>query len=144
MNKIDIFYKILLFQSVQGTTCCSGTFWNEETFACEGRINLKNFDFECIYIETANTFLIFIYYYIPGLCVFSPIVTDCPLGYHDFNCSEICIFPSYGEDCQNTCECNSSVCDYRYGCREPIGYRIFLFSKPVLLIYFFLLNCYNG
>ena len=41
-------YYLLLFQSVQGTTCCSGTFWNDETSTCEGRINLKILNFQSI------------------------------------------------------------------------------------------------
>nr|XP_022292870.1 uncharacterized protein LOC111103720 [Crassostrea virginica] len=42
----------------------------------------------------------------------------CSLGYHEINCSEICSYPSYGEDCQGKCNCLLSLCDYRYGCRD--------------------------
>lgn len=41
---------------------------------------------------------------------------DCPLGYHNINCSEMCNFPSFGEDCQGTCRCDISHCDHRSGC----------------------------
>lgn len=48
-------------------------------------------------------------------------ITDCPIGYHNINCSELCSFPSFGYDCQGTCQCNLSLCDHRFGCFENIG-----------------------
>ncbi|XP_062579604.1 uncharacterized protein LOC134241584 [Saccostrea cucullata] len=42
----------------------------------------------------------------------------CPIGYRSINCSISCIFPSYGEDCQGTCECKENLCDHRFGCNK--------------------------
>lgn len=41
---------------------------------------------------------------------------ECPIGYHRNHCSEKCIYPVYGEDCQNICECNKNFCDFAFGC----------------------------
>lgn len=57
------------------------------------------------------------------------------MGYHSTNCSELCSFPSFGYDCQGTCQCNLSLCDHRFGCSENIGmlsgtfYLHFCFKK---------------
>lgn len=41
----------------------------------------------------------------------------CPLGYHSFNCSEICKFPTFGEDCQHICNCSIELCSHIVGCK---------------------------
>lgn len=46
---------------------------------------------------------------------------ECPLGFHSSNCSETCIFPSFGRDCQSICNCSVIVCDHRFGCKDFIG-----------------------
>lgn len=51
------------------------------------------------------------------------ICQKCPLGYHSFNCSVICAFPNYGDDCQGKCSCNVSLCDHRFGCKKSKGFR---------------------
>lgn len=45
-----------------------------------------------------------------GLC------QKCPLGYYRFNCSEKCIYPTYGEDCQYECKCSKDKCNFVTGC----------------------------
>lgn len=46
---------------------------------------------------------------------------NCPIGYHSINCSEICSFPSFGEDCQDICKCDIGLCDFRFGCTKYNG-----------------------
>lgn len=55
--------------------------------------------------------------------MFTPLydLTDCPIGYHSINCSEICSFPSFGEDCQDICKCDIGLCDFRFGCTKYNG-----------------------
>lgn len=42
---------------------------------------------------------------------------ECPLGYFGTNCSSRCVYPSYGQACQNTCECNATDCNHVHGCQ---------------------------
>lgn len=55
----------------------------------------------------------------------------CPLGYHSFNCSEICKFPTFGEDCQHFCNCSIDLCSHRFGCK--ISNEIFKSSITYLI-----------
>lgn len=45
----------------------------------------------------------------------------CPLGYHSFNCSEICKFPTFGDDCQHICNCSKDLCSHINGCNLSKG-----------------------
>eukprot|EP00105_Crassostrea_gigas_P029881 XP_011451957.1 PREDICTED: uncharacterized protein LOC105345517 [Crassostrea gigas] len=45
----------------------------------------------------------------------------CPLGYHSFNCSEICKFPTFGDDCQHICNCSKDLCSHINGCKISNG-----------------------
>nr|XP_022295137.1 multiple epidermal growth factor-like domains protein 11 [Crassostrea virginica] len=42
----------------------------------------------------------------------------CNIGYHGPNCKEQCIHPSYGKDCQLTCNCSKESCSHVYGCHK--------------------------
>ncbi|XP_062615249.1 uncharacterized protein LOC134276981 isoform X2 [Saccostrea cucullata] len=42
----------------------------------------------------------------------------CQNGYSGINCSEICQYPNYGEDCQNECKCTQEMCDHSKGCQD--------------------------
>lgn len=53
--------------------------------------------------------------------VYTFYFTECPLGYHSFNCSVACKFPSFGDDCQYLCNCTESSCDHKFGCKMFIG-----------------------
>lgn len=57
------------------------------------------------------------------------ISTECPLGYHSFNCSEICKFPTYGEDCQHVCNCSLELCSHRVGCEISNGMVLYTYIK---------------
>lgn len=43
-------------------------------------------------------------------------VLECPVGYYRLNCSEKCIYPTYGVDCQSQCECSRDKCNVVTGC----------------------------
>lgn len=43
-------------------------------------------------------------------------VLECPVGYYRLNCSEKCIFPTYGVDCQSQCKCFQDKCNFVTGC----------------------------
>lgn len=44
------------------------------------------------------------------------LLSECLIGYEGMDCSEGCTFPSYGKDCQSTCNCDLNFCNYRIGC----------------------------
>nr|XP_034337171.1 uncharacterized protein LOC117692673 [Crassostrea gigas] len=57
------------------------------------------------------------YYYIAG-----NYCKECPTGFRvlssDFNCTDPCDFPSYGDHCKETCSCSKEDCNHVYGCPE--------------------------
>ncbi|XP_052681623.1 multiple epidermal growth factor-like domains protein 6 [Crassostrea angulata] len=42
--------------------------------------------------------------------------TPCEEGYTGTNCETVCVYPSYGLDCQLVCNCIASECDHANGC----------------------------
>lgn len=42
----------------------------------------------------------------------------CLLGYTGRECSFQCQYPSYGQDCYNTCDCLKESCDFMFGCKH--------------------------
>nr|XP_022294047.1 protein draper-like isoform X2 [Crassostrea virginica] len=42
----------------------------------------------------------------------------CNIGFNGPNCKEQCIYPSYGKDCQLTCNCSKESCSQVYGCHK--------------------------
>lgn len=56
---------------------------------------------------------------------------ECHPGYLGQNCSEICRYPTYGEECQKLCECEEEkYCDIATGCFSPdVGCRIGYFGS---------------
>lgn len=46
----------------------------------------------------------------------------CEKGYSGTNCDTLCVYPSYGLDCQSSCNCTAKQCDHANGCtRHPKG-----------------------
>lgn len=45
-------------------------------------------------------------------------VIECPVGYYSENCSEKCMYPSYGEECQGECHCSQPMCNFITGCSD--------------------------
>ncbi|XP_061168360.1 uncharacterized protein LOC133177322 [Saccostrea echinata] len=46
--------------------------------------------------------------------------TKCDIGYTGRHCGEKCPYPTYGEICQQVCECNQPLCDFSTGCKSNI------------------------
>lgn len=42
----------------------------------------------------------------------------CKIGYIGTNCDTMCVYPSYGSDCQSSCNCIANQCDHANGCRH--------------------------
>nr|XP_022287203.1 platelet endothelial aggregation receptor 1-like [Crassostrea virginica] len=45
--------------------------------------------------------------------------TKCGPGYFGPNCTLICPYPTYGDECQEICDCDNKTCDISTGCRIP-------------------------
>lgn len=45
-------------------------------------------------------------------------LSECPVGYYRLNCSEQCIYPTYGGDCQSECKCSPDKCNFVTGCSQ--------------------------
>lgn len=43
--------------------------------------------------------------------------TKCKPGFYGINCSSACLFPYYGEGCQQECVCSKEECDISIGCQ---------------------------
>lgn len=48
-------------------------------------------------------------------------VSECPIGYYHYNCSEKCSPPTYGEECQLICHCPYDECHFVFGCLQNVG-----------------------
>lgn len=50
----------------------------------------------------------------------------CELGFTGRNCVTKCLHPSYGQDCQSSCDCNATqmYCHHAYGCVRFSEYQI--------------------
>ncbi|XP_056013948.1 scavenger receptor class F member 2-like isoform X2 [Ostrea edulis] len=42
----------------------------------------------------------------------------CLPGYLGINCSIMCLYPYYGEECQEECDCERELCDVSVGCKD--------------------------
>lgn len=65
--------------------------------------------------------MIFFFYLQGGVDVYciSPVYLidlACKVGYSGTNCEEKCLYPSYGKDCQSSCNCSKIDCWYVGGC----------------------------
>ena len=56
------------------------------------------------------------------------------MGYHGMNCSDMCKFPSYGEDCQNTCNCGVNYCDHKIGCNPNVSRKLEVSVKDTMYL----------
>lgn len=46
---------------------------------------------------------------------------ECMAGYTGLNCTIRCPYPSYGVNCQGTCNCSEEDCDVSTGCELTTG-----------------------
>lgn len=79
-------------------------------------LNARHYTF----LESIFSFLIDILYLIN-------IHAACEKGYTGTNCETVCVYPSYGLDCQSLCNCIVNQCDHANGCiRHLKGTSLFL------------------
>lgn len=79
-------------------------------------LNARHYTF----LESIFPFLIDILYLIN-------IHAACQKGYTGKNCETVCVYPSYGLDCQSFCTCIANQCDHANGCiRQLKGTSLFL------------------
>lgn len=50
------------------------------------------------------------------VCHFIPF-SECKPGFYGINCSRACLFPYFGEGCQQECVCSKEECDKSIGCQ---------------------------
>lgn len=53
---------------------------------------------------------------------------ECSIGYFAKDCELRCPYPSYGEECQEICNCPKVTCDFVSGCTKSISSGMKLFS----------------
>lgn len=82
--------------------------------------------------------------------MFSNVVTECISGYTGPNCTSICPYPTYGDNCQHICDCSKDECDFSSGCNSLTSGNVslnminftfiveFLYSEHLLMVHFFL------
>lgn len=39
-------------------------------------------------------------------------------GYTGINCTDACLYPTYGHNCQGNCDCKEDICDLSTGCTQ--------------------------
>ena len=61
------------------------------------------------------------------------MVNICPPGYFGSLCRAKCIYPSYGNECKEVCDCSEDVCNVTTGCQGMFCKLLFslLISKEV-------------
>lgn len=53
----------------------------------------------------------------------------CEKGYTGTNCETVCVYPSFGLDCQSVCNCIASQCDHSNGCVRHLNGTSYELSK---------------
>ena len=62
----------------------------------------------------------------------------CLKGYFGPNCSRVCEFPFFGQDCSENCTCERDMCNFQIGCKK--GKFIDIVLKTRLHEYSFVLK----
>nr|XP_022292857.1 tyrosine-protein kinase receptor Tie-1-like [Crassostrea virginica] len=57
--------------------------------------------------------------------------TKCQPGYTGQNCDLHCRYPSFGQDCQEDCNCDEKFCDTVNGCNDT-AYTLYPITSPVV------------
>lgn len=95
-------------------------FYSTSFFFSDGKNdNIKDTALWLLYslVCLLNTLLICFMYGI-YIMLFRPA---CEKGYNGTNCSMICPYPSFGQNCKSNCNCILKDCDHRYGCNRTKG-----------------------
>lgn len=92
-----------------------------------------------VYVSTAATYVNIINNYLSStkqhIFAFHFINLACKVGYFGLNCHTKCVYPSYGNDCQSTCNCEDTYCDHVKGCTNLTGANI---CKGYVLFIFYI------
>lgn len=58
----------------------------------------------------------------PGVITKQDIfLKGCMDGFNGKDCSERCLAPTYGVDCQSICNCSNDKCHHVYGCLRSLS-----------------------
>nr|XP_022295111.1 uncharacterized protein LOC111105237 isoform X1 [Crassostrea virginica] len=49
--------------------------------------------------------------------------SGCPLGYHGQDCKSACRYPNFGWYCQDKCNCDKRLCNFKTGCQGTTKYN---------------------
>lgn len=80
----------------------------------------KYFDSEK-YVHSGNIYLKIIQFFVNFI--------GCKPGHFDVNCSQRCIYPTYGVKCRKFCSCEKKFCNFSSGCstkKTTFGEHFFL------------------
>lgn len=95
--------------------CCDGYEWNDVKKDCVGMsialviLNKKTrivFSTFSNINKYSNNYITFFYF------------IECNSGYTGIGCTLTCLYPLYGKDCQQICDCSRMECDFEFGCRS--------------------------
>lgn len=59
---------------------------------------------------------------------------ECTIGYFAKDCKLRCPYPSYGEECQEICNCSKVTCDFVSGCTKRRNSGMKLFSLLFIIL----------
>lgn len=63
-------------------------------------------------------------------------ISECMPGYVGLNCKTKCLYPTYGDRCQENCDCNKDMCDVSTGCKNLItGIFIYIRMRNINKVY---------
>lgn len=113
-----------------------------EPLAVLGTIGTKYKRVVCVSI--AATYVNIINNYLSSkkqhILAFHFINLACKVGYFGLNCDTKCVYPSYGNDCQSTCNCKETYCDHVEGCTNLTGENICKGYVFFIILHFMQLN----
>ncbi|XP_062607822.1 protein draper-like, partial [Saccostrea cucullata] len=66
----------------------------------------------CIHAQNAQKYMSWRYTFLYLVVV----LKECGSGYNGTNCSSFCIYPFYGDQCLQKCNCTKESCDNALGC----------------------------
>lgn len=61
------------------------------------------------------------------------ITSGCEKGYTGQNCEVLCLFPTYGMDCQSICNCTQTKCNPVDGCKGHSTKLGIIFKQLIMI-----------